>query len=99
MGVIRLFTKKTVMGLDALTPSEAFQYWNQAMTDSRFLFAEEPAGLESAWSALAADLPPGSCADNDTYLAAFAIAGGLNLATFDRGFQKYRGLKLDLLGA
>jgi predicted nucleic acid-binding protein len=34
----------------------------------------------------------------DDYLAAFAIAGGLTLVTFDGGFSGFAGLELTLLG-
>jgi predicted nucleic acid-binding protein len=34
----------------------------------------------------------------DAYLAAFARAGGIGLATFDRGFRRHDGLDLILLG-
>ena len=33
----------------------------------------------------------------DAYLAAFAIAGGLRLATLDRGFKQFEPHGLDLL--
>ena len=33
----------------------------------------------------------------DAYLAAFAQAAGVSLATFDRGFSRFSGLRLQLL--
>jgi predicted nucleic acid-binding protein len=33
----------------------------------------------------------------DAYLAAFASAGGMQFATFDKGFKKYQGLNLELV--
>ena len=40
----------------------------------------------------------GTGAELDAYLAAFAIAGGLTLVTFDDGFSGIAGLELTLLG-
>jgi predicted nucleic acid-binding protein len=34
---------------------------------------------------------------SDAYLAAFAIAGGYQLVTFDRGFKQYANLTATLL--
>jgi predicted nucleic acid-binding protein len=33
----------------------------------------------------------------DAYLAAFAITGGLELITFDKGFSKFGGLRYAVL--
>ena len=35
----------------------------------------------------------------DAYLAAFAVAAGLSLVTFDQGFRKFRRLQSIILGA
>jgi hypothetical protein len=64
------------------------------MEDERFALAREPAGLENAWRALGAALPKGTPAETDCYLAAFAIAGGHRLVSFDRGLRRFRGLSV-----
>jgi predicted nucleic acid-binding protein len=59
----------------------------------------EPSGCESnldQWASREASTPR---LWTDAYLAAFAIAGGLRLVTFDRGFSRFPGLDLLLLSA
>ena len=67
------------------------------MEDDRFVQVNEPEGVEVRWRTLTNALPAGQCAETDVYLAAFAIGGGYQMATFDKGFQRYAGLNLDLL--
>lgn len=59
--------------------------------------AEEPAGLQTLWPALGRSGAPATKLWTDAYLAAFSIAGGYRLATFDRGFLRFVDQGLDLL--
>jgi hypothetical protein len=92
MGVLRLLTNARVMQDEVLSPREAWAVWDSLWTDPRFTRVDEPPRLEGAWRALARDLPRGRCAETDVYLAAFALAGGHRLVTFDRGFRRYTDL-------
>lgn len=92
MGVLRLLTNAQLMRDEVLSPREAWSVWDTLWTDPRFTRVGEPPGLEGAWRAVARDLPRGRSADTDSYLAAFALAGGYRLVTFDRGFRGYRGV-------
>lgn len=97
MGLLRLLTRKVVMGERVLSAPKAWGYWNDLLSDSRFAFIEEPPGLEREWLTLSAALPSGASVNTDTYLAAFAQAGGLTLVTFDKGFARFPGLSVEIL--
>lgn len=97
MGVLRLLTRRAMMGGRLLSAKEAWSYWNTLLSDGRFRPVEEPLGLEDAWESVAERLRTGACLDTDTYLAAFALAGGYTLATFDKGFIRFAGLQTELL--
>lgn len=97
-GLLRLLTTREVMGADVQTMSQAWRAYDQLMLDPRFLFGHEPDGIQKVWRVLC---PPNHVAPKkwvDAYLAAFAIAAGLRLATFDRGFRDFPRLDLILLG-
>jgi len=96
MGALRLLTNSKVMGEFVLSSEQFWQGWDLLLADDRFVGVAEPSNLESVWRQITTASEK-SWADTDTYLAAFAIAGGHKLVTFDRGFQKYLSLKLEIL--
>ncbi len=86
------------MGDYARTMSEAWKVYDTLMTDTRFLFLNEPSGVEELWRTLC---PPSVIAPHlwtDAYLAAFAAAGGMQLVTFDKGFRRFVGVNALILG-
>ena len=62
-----------------------------------FRMVNEPLRLEDEWRLMTRDYPIGQRAETDTYLAAFARAGGYRLVTFDGGFRKFKDLTLELI--
>lgn len=97
MGFLRLLTNRTVMGEDTLTPVQAVAIYGTLTADERIYFAPEPGGVEEAWITLM-NLPAASGSRwTDAYLAAFAMKGGLRLATFDKGMDSWPALDLTLL--
>lgn len=92
MGVLRLLTHRQVMQDEVLSPQEAWTHWDSLGTDPRFGWVDEPPRLEGGWRRVTGDLPPGHRVETDSYLAAFALAGGHRLVTFDRGFRRFAGL-------
>ena len=96
MGALRLLTLPAAMGPDIQTAREAWAGWRRAMEDERFVFEPEPFGLAEKWQAITETMPLGTRVDTDTYLAAFALAGDLTLATFDKGFARYPGLRVEV---
>jgi predicted nucleic acid-binding protein len=67
------------------------------MRGDRFAEIDEPGGLNASWRELSATLQPGAGLGTDVYLGAFARAAGLEIVTFDRGFQRFPGLEVRLL--
>jgi toxin-antitoxin system PIN domain toxin len=70
---------------------------------SRFLslpavaYREEPSGLLPIWHRLATRDSAPPKVRMDAYLAAFAISGGYQWVTIDKGFKQYKGLLLILI--
>jgi len=95
MGAIRLLTRQSIMDAGVLTGAVAWGYLTKLFEDDRFVFANEPAGFESAWQTIYEWTPKGSSAETDSYLAAFAIAGSLSVVTFDGCMNRFPGLKVE----
>jgi len=68
------------------------------MTDERIEYAEEPADLEEKWRDFSMGRKFSPKVWNDAFLAAFASTARLKLVTFDKGFNDYKGLSLEVLG-
>lgn len=97
LGALRILTKPSIMREETLSAEELWNGWERVLADERFREEPEPAGLVTTWRAMTRRLPRNSCADTDAYLAAFAVAGGWTLCTFDKGFARYRQLQVQLL--
>jgi toxin-antitoxin system PIN domain toxin len=97
LALIRLLGNRTIMREFVLSPAAAWQLIEDLMEDERLEFAPEPASLDSALPGLFTYSTPTNKLVGDAYLAAFAIAGTLRLSTFDKGFEQFRGLELELL--
>ena len=97
MGLLRLLTNPHVMGKDICSAASAWAVLDSFAADSRVVFAVEPDGLVQAWRETARDTHSGVNFWTDAYLAAFAAAAGYTLVTFDRGFTRYKDIKLELL--
>jgi uncharacterized protein len=87
MGLLRLLTNAQVMGVDMLRPGEAWRAYEAIMRDVRMRFMAEPSGMEAIWKRLMAGRAPGAW--TDAYLMAFAMAQGLRVVTFDKGFAQF----------
>jgi toxin-antitoxin system PIN domain toxin len=96
LGLLRLLTQPRVMDTATLTAAAAMQVlqrWRQLPEVSH---RTEPAALEARFEQLLTDdLPPRLL--TDAYLAAYALAGGMRLVSFDRDFRRFPGLSLLLL--
>jgi len=90
--LLRLLTTTAVMGPDTCSRRQAWSVWDALMSDFRFQFLTEPAGFESSLRALSEDEQTAPILWPDDLLAAFAISHRLSLATFDRGYSRYKGL-------
>ncbi len=86
-------------GLPALTNRQAFRLYEQILKDDRIVLrTDEPTRLDTRWKALALRDNASPKIWMDTYLASFALAGGLGLVSTDRAFTAVPGLDLTLLG-
>ncbi len=97
LGLLRLLTNGAVMGSSVRDPLQAWSDYEALLDQAPVHFADEPQGLEQILrTATEASLgSPGLW--TDAYLAAFAIAENMVLTTFDRGFRRFAGLRLQLL--
>jgi len=96
-GFLRLATNPKVAGADVLTLTEAWEKYDVYMTDPRISFAGEPSGIEPQWRTFSQGSTFSPNVWNDAYLAAFAVTGGFELVTFDKGFARYPSLSHTLL--
>jgi uncharacterized protein len=102
IGFVRLITQQAVMGqcfAAPLTNAEAVEFVANVYMDPAVSRADEPATARSLWLELAAGPRASPNVWMDAYLAAFAIALGAEMVSFDHGFTAYqkRGLNLVLL--
>jgi len=96
-GFLRLATNPSVFGPDAVTLPDAWRLYDLFLSDPRVTFADEPALLESHWRALTQSDTYSPQVWSDAYLAAFVIAGGLELVTFDRALAQLQNVKAHVL--
>ena len=88
LGLLRLLTAAAVMGPDQVkSPQEAWKAYDRWLEDERVEMLDELEGLEAHFRVFtrSAHRSPKDWADS--YLAAFAQASRLTLATFDQAFQ------------
>ncbi|MCL5996437.1 MAG: type II toxin-antitoxin system VapC family toxin [Chloroflexi bacterium] len=98
LGLLRLLCTQAVMHEDTLSTAEAWRVYDALMHDDRFVFALEPPGLDAALRRFTSRRAPVTGLWTDAYLAAFALAAGLQFVTFDRAFRNFTNLDLVLLG-
>jgi uncharacterized protein len=96
-GLLRLMTQEKVMGPFVCTMKRAWQVHDEMLSDSRFVFVEEPEGLDQIWRALSSQSIIAPHLWTDAYLAAFAAAARMQLVTFDRGFRHFPGVSVLIL--
>jgi hypothetical protein len=95
--MLRLLNTRAVMGGDVLSAGQCWAIFEVMMSDERFAFRHEPREFDARFRAL---MPPVQVSPKlwqDAYLAAFALAAGLSLVTFDTAFAQFKGLDLTLL--
>jgi uncharacterized protein len=98
MGLLRLVSNPAIMGGDAVDRSQAWRLFDQLWSDERVLWAEEPDGLDAVWRAISARDDKSHKLWTDDYLAAFAQASDLTLATLDRKLPgRYPSVRVESL--
>lgn len=96
-GFLRLATNPAVLGEGALTPVEAWAFYDRMVALSYVTFRHEPPGVEEPWRELTSANTYSPKVWTDAYLAAFAVASGCRVVTFDRAFPSYRGTRPTIL--
>ena len=98
MGLLRLLSNPAIMGGDTVDRSQAWRLFDQLWSDERVLWAEEPDGLDAVWRAISARDDKSHKLWPDDYLAAFAQASDLALATLDRKLPgRYPSVRVESL--
>lgn len=102
LGFLRLITQERTMkhcGVQALGNDEAVDFLADLCGNPAVSRADEPSSTWELWLKLAKGPQPSPNVWMDAYLAAFAIAFGAEMVTFDLGFKSYTssGLRLVLL--
>lgn len=90
-GFLRLATNPKAFSTP-LTHKQAWEAYDQFLSDERIEYIEEPEGIEHHWRAFTHKAKHSPKIWNDAYLAAFAKIANLKLLTFDKGFREYSGL-------
>lgn len=91
MGLLRLSTMPGVLSR-TLTTAEAWDIYRRLLADPNHRFLQEPAALEHHFAALTTRVTLPHRLWTDAYLAAFAIASGCRLVSFDADFSRFPGL-------
>ena len=97
LSVVRLLSNQRVMQGHEMRARTAWDLTTELLSDERIEFWAEPAGLEEVFPRLLRYSVPTQALVADAYLAAFAIGRQSGIVTFDRGFQQFAGLPLELL--
>lgn len=98
MSLLRLLSNPGVMGGDVVTRSAAWSVVDRLRADNRVVWADEPPHLEPVWRAISARDENSHKLWTDDYLAAFAQAGNLALATVDGAFAgRYPSVRVETL--
>ena len=80
------------MGKFVRSQRDAWKVYDQLANDPRFVFLSEPPSLDSSFRQFTQSTSPSHQGWTDAYLAAFAIAGGHQLITTDKGFKQFAEL-------
>lgn len=75
------------MGRDILTHAEAWREYDAWLESGVAVFLEEPRQLDQIFRSFSAKSQSSSKEWADSYHAAFSVASGIRLATFDRGLK------------
>jgi len=86
MGMLRILTNRSWLKAEVRSAAEVWAAWDALLSDDRFVFLDEPVGLEREWRRLTGELATTRAVETDSYLAAFALAADLPVLTFDRAF-------------
>lgn len=96
-GFLRLATNPAVFKDEAVTMDVAWACYDRLLEDERVYFMREPETFEAQWREYTRNRGYSHKVWNDAYLAAFAQAANLEIATFDRGFKEYKATRVTIV--
>ena len=99
MALLRHLTNAKIMGKFVKSQREAWSVYDSLAQDPRVLFLLEPSSLQTGFREFSNSTSPSHANWTDAYLAAFAKTAQSQVVTFDRGFSRFPGLGVTILGA
>jgi len=97
MFLLRLLTNPRVMGSDILTPQDAIGLYRDLRSDERVRYTHEPGNIQELWYSLMSVSSANGSLWTDAWLAAFALAHGSKLVSFDVGMRRWASLRPEIL--
>ncbi len=94
LGLVRILTAAPVVGGEAIAPHDAWSVLRGWMGLSQVVYLYEPGGCRMRLDDLVSDQRVTPRGWTDAYLAAFAMAAGLRVVSFDADFGRYPALDL-----
>ncbi|HEY1687076.1 MAG TPA: TA system VapC family ribonuclease toxin [Tepidisphaeraceae bacterium] len=79
-------------GFPSITNTQAWDIYENIISDRRCGFTTEPAGIQTRWASYTRTKSASPKLWMDAYLAAFAVTGGYKFVTLDDGFKQFDGL-------
>ncbi len=99
LALLRHLTNRAILKESVQSQREAWGSLDALLADERVIFLGEPEGLDGVFRGFAAAEVPAHTRWSDDFLAAFAVAMTLCMATFDRDFRRFDALPLELIEA
>ena len=91
---VAILEKNGIYGLPPLTNRQAWAVVAKFLADERIVLANEPAGVEGTWKALALRDTHSPKLRMDAWLAAFAMCATFQMITIDKAYSQFKGLEL-----
>ncbi len=95
---LRLSTNRAAFKDDTLTLNEAWTNYELLLNDSKVGWIAEPPGIDAHWRRLTNRDDYSTHVWMDAYLASFAIASDIAIATLDKAMTQYDKLECIVLG-
>lgn len=87
LGFLRLLTTPAVMEREVLTQAQAWREYDAWVRTGLTVFLEEPDNLEESFRSFTTQSRSSPKEWADAYLAAFSVASGIRVVTFDRALK------------
>ncbi|HTV05478.1 MAG TPA: TA system VapC family ribonuclease toxin [Acidobacteriaceae bacterium] len=91
LGFLRLLSTEAVMGNEVLTQVEAWKEYDGWLATGFAIYQDEPDRLEEVFRSISKQPRSSPKEWADSYLAAFSVAAGVRLVTFDRALKARAG--------